>query len=1168
TDAALSTGGTLTVSDVDNADSFVAQSNVAGTNGTFNIGTDGVWTYVANDAFDSLNVGDSVSDTFTVASSDGTTTTVEVTINGTNDAATLSSATATLSETDAALSTGGTLTVSDVDNADSFVAQSNVAGTNGTFNIGTDGVWTYVANESFESLNVGDSVSDTFTVASSDGTTTTVEVTINGTNDAAQLSSATVALSETDAALSTGGTLTVSDIDNADTFVAQSNVAGTNGTFNINANGAWTFVANEAFDNLNVGDSVSDTFNVASSDGTTTTVQITINGTNDAAILSSASVSLTETDAALSTGGTLTVADVDNADTFIAQNNVAGTNGTFNIGTDGVWTYVAYEAFNSLNVGDSVSDTFTVASSDGTTTTVDVTINGTNDAATLSSATATLSETDAVLSTGGTLTVSDPDNADSFVAQSNVAGTNGTFNIGTDGVWTYVANDAFDSLNVGDSVSDTFTVASSDGTTSTVKVTINGTNDAPVATVDTGATVAEGAVITNTLNILSNDSDVDSADLVVSQFALNSNGDSATTANGSNTITTTLGGIVLVNEDGTFTYTAPASVDHTNSDTIVDNFFYKSSDSTAESDWTQVSINLTDTAPIAVNDFDNVGQGGHIYGNMITGTGGDGTGADSIGADTTQITSVVYDNNTYSNFVNGELTINAENGTLVVNQDGSYHYLSEPTSISGGGGDLSTWTNSGIDVLGFAMGESIFGNETDIGFKNNKGLYIDSPGNSDEKYYLDSTSNETESMVFDMNGDYSSVDITFREFHAEDQIQWQTFDSNRQPLESGVINNSSHGSGGRKEATFTFEPDSPFQYIAIQGTDVNDEFNIWSMSNAVAVIAGTDSFSYTLTDQDGDISTANLSITHQNTTVANSDTSTVYESGLTTGTDPGSSAIIATGNLLANDDGITGTTSVTEATFNEITAEPVGGIITIDTPQGILTIYTVTENGHTAGDYSYTLQEAGDPIEEVFNYQLTDSNTNETSDSTLTIDITDDLHVITGTSAGETLTGGDYSDLINANGGDDTLFGGLGPDILSANDGDDVLIGGAGDDTMTGGSGSDRFVWNIGDDANNPNDVITDFVHGANGDILDLSNLLSDASSDASSLDSFLQVSYQEGEGGEPGSSVIAIDPNGDGAFDPSQSVTLTGVDLTSGGSLSNQDILSDLLINGNLVVE
>src|SRR5207249_454476 len=328
TNAPLTTGGTLTVSDVDSAQTFVPQTNVAGTNGTFSIAANGAWTYTANSAFDNLNVGQSVSDTFTVASADGTTSTVQVTINGTNDAAIVSSATVAVAETNAPLTTSGTLTVTDVDNPLTFVAQSNVAGANGRFSIAANGAWTYTANSAFDNLNVGQSVSDTFTVASADGTTSTVQVTINGTNDAAVLTSATVALAETKAQLTTVGKLTVSDVDSAQTYVPQTNVVGTNGTFSIAANGAWTYTANSTFDNLNVGQSVSDTFTVASADGTTSIVQVTINGTNDAAVLSSATVALAETNASLTTGGTLTVSDVDSAQTFVPQTNIVGANGT------------------------------------------------------------------------------------------------------------------------------------------------------------------------------------------------------------------------------------------------------------------------------------------------------------------------------------------------------------------------------------------------------------------------------------------------------------------------------------------------------------------------------------------------------------------------------------------------------------------------------------------------------------------------------------------------------------------------------------------------------------------------------------------------------------------------------------------------------------------------
>src|SRR5207237_284236 len=173
------------------------------------------------------------------------------------------------------------------------------------------GAWTYTANSAFDNLNVGQSVSDTFTVATADGTSSTVQVTINGTNDAAVLSSATVALSETNAALTTGGPLTVSDVDSAQRLLPQTSVSGAHGTSSLAANGAWTYPANSAFDSLNVGQSVSDTFTVSAVDGTTSTVQVTINGTDDAAVLSSAAVSLSESNAPPTTGGTLTITDPD-----------------------------------------------------------------------------------------------------------------------------------------------------------------------------------------------------------------------------------------------------------------------------------------------------------------------------------------------------------------------------------------------------------------------------------------------------------------------------------------------------------------------------------------------------------------------------------------------------------------------------------------------------------------------------------------------------------------------------------------------------------------------------------------------------------------------------------------------------------------------------------------
>ncbi|MFW7525376.1 tandem-95 repeat protein, partial [Vibrio ostreicida] len=154
---------------------------------------------------------------------------------------------------------------------------------------------------------------------------------------------------------------------------------GEYGTFAIDANGAWTFTANSAFNELNVGQQVQETFAVTSIDGTASSVTVTIQGTNDAASVSSASVTLTESDAALSTGGTLTATDVDNPDNQFNANTLTGEYGTFAIDANGVWTFTASSAFDELNVGQQVQETFAVTSIDGTASSVTVTIQGSND---------------------------------------------------------------------------------------------------------------------------------------------------------------------------------------------------------------------------------------------------------------------------------------------------------------------------------------------------------------------------------------------------------------------------------------------------------------------------------------------------------------------------------------------------------------------------------------------------------------------------------------------------------------------------------------------------------------------------------------------------------------------------------------------------------------------
>ena len=94
-------------------------------------------------------------------------------------------------------------------------------------------------------------------------------------------------------------------------------------------------------------------------------------------------------------------------------------------------------------------------------------------------------------------------------------------------------------------------------------------------------------------------------------------------------------------------------------------------------------------------------------------------------------------------------------------------------------------------------------------------------------------------------------------------------------------------------------------------------------------------------------------------------------------------------------------------------------------------------------------------------------------------------------------------------------------------------------------------------------DTIADFTIGVGGDVLDLSDMLQNE--DLASLDSFLNFSYD----GVSGNTTISIDTDGEsGTFETQQQIVLTGVDLTANGTLSDQQILDNLLNNGNLIVD
>jgi VCBS repeat-containing protein len=298
-------GGTLGTTVLDGVTYDISKTGLYGT--LFVNSTTGAYTYVPNsDAINALTAP--TTESFAITVSDGTLSanqTFTITINGVNDAAIISgSTTGAVIEASAAApgtpAATGTLTDTDVDNTpNTFTAVNSPtasASGYGTFTMTASGVWTYTLNEAnsaVQALNIGDTLTDTFTVTTIDGTAQVVTITITGANDAAVISGTTTgSVIEAGAAPGTPsatGTLTDSDVDNTpNTFTAVSSPtasASGYGVFTMTASGLWTYTlddTNSVVQALDVGDTLTDTFTVTAVDGTAQQVTITIRGASDA----------------------------------------------------------------------------------------------------------------------------------------------------------------------------------------------------------------------------------------------------------------------------------------------------------------------------------------------------------------------------------------------------------------------------------------------------------------------------------------------------------------------------------------------------------------------------------------------------------------------------------------------------------------------------------------------------------------------------------------------------------------------------------------------------------------------------------------------------------------------------------------------------------------------
>jgi large repetitive protein len=187
-------------------------------------------------------------------------------------------------------------------------------------------------------------------------------------------------------------------------------------------------------------------------------------------------------------------------------------------------------------------------------------------------------------------------------------------------------------------------------------------------------------------------------------------------------------------------------------------------------------------------------------------------------------------------------------------------------------------------------------------------------------------------------------------------------------------------------------------------------------------------------------------------------------------------------------------------------------------------------------------------------------------------------NTVNGTSGNDIIYGYAGNDTLNGGAGNDILRGGAGNDTLNGGDGNDILIGGKGNDTLTGGAGVDVFKWDRGDDALVNGSVARDTINNFDkssvsqgGDILDVRDLLQ--GENAGNLVNYLHF---EKSGTD---TIIHISSNGGFATDAhnvsgsfssgntTQQIVLSGVDLTT-GQTSDAAIISNLLSQQKLITD
>ncbi|RFM28391.1 beta strand repeat-containing protein, partial [Chitinophaga silvisoli] len=609
------TGNVLT-NDTDVEDNTLTASLVtAPVNGTVVLNADGSFTYTPNANF---NGSDSlvyqVCDNGTPSLCDSGV--VRFTVTAVNDAPVAVDDDVTVTEDVPA--TGNVLTNDTDVEGNTLTASLVTAPVNGTVVLNADGSFTYTPNVNF---NGADSlvyqVCDNGTPSLCDSGV--VRFTVTAVNDAPVAVDDDVTVTEDVAA--TGNVLTNDTDVEGNTLTASLITAPVNGTVILNADGSFTYTPNANFNGLDsLVYQVCDNGSPSLCDSGV--VRFTVTAVNDAPVAVDDDVTVTEDVTA--TGNVLTNDTDVEGNTLTASLVTAPVNGTVILNADGSFTYTPNLDYNGLDsLVYQICDNGTPSLCDSGV--VRFTVTAVNDAPV--AVDDTVSVVEDVPATGNVLTNDTDVEGNTLTASLVSAPVNGTVTLNADGSFTYTPNANFNGLDsLVYQVCDNGTSSLCDS--GVVRFTVTAVNDAPVA-VDDDVTVTED--VTATGNVLTNDTDVEDNTLTASL------------------VTAPVNGTVILNADGSFTYTP--NLDYNGLDSLVYQICDNGTPSLCDSGVVRFTVTAVNDEPVAVDDTVSVVEDVPAIGNVLT-----------------------NDTDVEGNTLTASLVTAPVNGTVVLNADGSFTY--------------------------------------------------------------------------------------------------------------------------------------------------------------------------------------------------------------------------------------------------------------------------------------------------------------------------------------------------------------------------------------------------------------------------------------------------------------------------------------------------------------